>query len=341
MTGDRTLRLWTDHTVWTTRKGRQKAARIDLDQVRSIAVIKYAALGDMLLTRPFLITLRQYFPKARIVLSVLSIYQRGVPHELIDGIHVLDKREKSPYRIYRNYRELGEHDILFDLSATTRSFWVTYFNRAGLKVGFLYKGVHRLFYDVAVPRSIYRFESESLLDQLLVLGLSYEWPLPFDLDEESPPAQQKPYILYFPSASIPGKCWPADLFTRLIALLSDELPHYDHIILAGIADWEKEICRNIGESIGNRSHVKIVDAVEDALRWVKHAELVVSNDTGIRNMAIAASTPTVGIFFTTVPFRYLPRFGHHQAVYRLDRKHPSVEQVRSAVLRFLATATAG
>jgi ADP-heptose:LPS heptosyltransferase len=337
VTGNRTLRLWLDHSVWSTRKGREKAARIDLDQARSIAVIKYAALGDMLLTRPFLITLRQYFPNARIVLSVLSIYQGGVPHDLIDEVHVVDKAEKSPIRIYRNYRELGEHDIIFDISATSRSFWVTRVNRARLKVGFVYKGVHRLFYDVAVPRSIYRFESESFLDQLLVLGLSYAWPLQFDLHSESP-NQQKPYILYFPTASIAPKCWPADLFIQLIGLLSDELPQFDHLILPGIADWEKEICRRIGEEIGNKNNAKIIDDGEDALHWVNGADLVVSNDTGIRNMAIAAYTPTVGIFFSTVPFRYLPRFGHHEVVYRLDRKPPSVEEVRSAVRRFLATA---
>jgi ADP-heptose:LPS heptosyltransferase len=304
-------------------------------------VIKYAALGDMYLTRPFLITLRQYCPNARIVLSVLSIYQRGVPHDLVDDVHVVDKGEKSILRILRNYRQLGEQDIIFDISATTRSFWVTYLNRARLRVGFVYKGVHRLFYDVAVPRSIYRFEAESFLDQLLALGLSYEWPLCFDLHAEPPEDQQEPYILYFPTASIPAKAWPPDRFTELIGQLSRELPHYDHILLAGIDPWEKEACQNIGERIGSQANVKIVDAEEEALRWAHSAELVVSNDTGIRNMAIAAGTPTVGIFFTTVPFRYLPRFGHHDAVYRLDRKHPSVEQVRSAVLRFLATAAPG
>ena len=337
MTENRTLRLWMDHSVWANRKARDKAPRIDLDQTRSVAVIKYAALGDMLLTRPFLITLRQYFPNARIVMSVLSIYQRGVPHDLIDEVHVVDKAEKSPIRVYRNYRELGEQDIIFDISATTRSFWVTRVNRAGLKVGFLYKGVHRFFYDVAVPRSIYRFESESFLDQLLVLGLSYPWPLRFDLRSE-PPNQQKPYILYFPTASIAPKCWPADRFIQLIGLLRDELPQYDHLILPGIAEWEKEVCRRIGEGIGDNNNAKIIKDGEDALQWVNGANLLVSNDTGIRNMAIAAYTPTVGIFFTTVPFRYLPRFGRHEAVYRLDRTLPSVEEVRSAVQRLLVTA---
>ena len=182
-----------EESAWTTRRGRQKTAGIDLDQVRSIAVIKYAALGDMCLTRPFLITLRQYFPNARIVLSVLSIYQRGIPNDLVDEVQVVDKREKSPIRIYRNYRELGAQDILFDISATTRSFWVTYVNPARLKVGFMYKGVHRLFCDVAVARTVYRFEAESFLDQLLVLGLSYEWPLRFGLDAD-PPVGQRPYF---------------------------------------------------------------------------------------------------------------------------------------------------
>ena len=305
-----------------------------MDQVRSIAVLKYGALGDMLLTRPFLITLRQYFPQSRIVLGLISIYKKGIPYDLIDDIHVVDKGERSVSRIYRNYKELGSHDIIFDISATTRSFWVTRLNKATLKIGFIYKGVHRLFYDVAVARSDYRFEAETFLDQLLVLGLSYEWPLEFGLPRKGID-KERPCILYFSTASKLYKCWPAERFAELIRGLSQELPDYDHILLAGIEDWEREICRNIGEAVGQRGNFRIAKGGDDALRWVMGAELVVSNDTGIRNMAIAAGRPTVGVFFSTLPFRYLPRFGFHEAVFRADRRPPTVEQVRTAVQKVL------
>jgi ADP-heptose:LPS heptosyltransferase len=324
------MKLWLDKGIWARNRALLKAGSIEKEEVKSIGVIKHAAYGDLLLTRPFFITLKDYFPKCRIKLSVISHYQRGIPDDLIDDIHIANKKEGSFYGFYKNYKQFGTQDILFDITATTPSFWISYLNQAKLKIGYIHKGIERLIYDVAVPRCCYKLEAETFLDQLLVLGLSYQYPLQFNLKGSSTDSH-KPYLLYFPTASNTEKCWPGDYFVRLIKILSSDLANYDHIILTGIAAWEIDIARQIYQQIGPKNNLKFMEGGEETTKYVQGARLFISGDTGIRNLAIASYTPTVGIFFDTQPFRYLPRFGQHKAVYSLDVEVPGVEEVRKTV----------
>ena len=75
--------------------------------------------------------------------------------------------------------------------------------------------------------------------------------------------------------------------------------------------------------------------LDDTLSLLANAELVVSNDTGIRNLAICCPTTTVGIFYSTVPYRYWPRYGKHDAVFQADGSIPSVNAVQKSIKAIL------
>ena len=45
------------------------------------------------------------------------------------------------------------------------------------------------------------------------------------------------------------------------------------------------------------------------------------------NYAIAAEVSTVGIFFSTMPFSYIPHSGHHWGIFEMDGSIPTVESV--------------
>ncbi len=329
------MKLWFERGAWASRLGRRKIAALRPETVRKIAVIRHAALGDMVLVRPFLRELRRHFPDASLTLSVVSNYMYGIPEELIDRLHVIpgsDQRQVPRREQLRQIRALGYHDLLFDQAATTRSHWVSLLNPAAVKIGFPYRSLpRRLIYDAAVLRSDFRFEAETLLDMLHLLGYASHWPLDYDLPGE-PLQRDNPYLVYFPSASTPDKCWPQQRFAELIGHLADKLPGHDHLVLEGLADWE-----NIETiMVANPHHRNVIplgaSSLEDTISLLKGAALLVSNDTGIRNLAIAAGTPTVGIFFNTVPFRYWPRDRRHQAVFEADGGPPGIDAVETTVL---------
>jgi len=328
------MKLWFKSGGWAGRRARGVAASINPDEVKSIAVIRHAAVGDMVLTRPFLIELRRFFPNAAITLSLCSNYTRGAPEELVDRVHVVygsDRKDVPLKAQIARARELGEHDLLFDLAVTPRSFYTCLLTRTKLKISFPYKAIERhLFYDVAVQRSDFQFEADNILDTLRILGHRVEYPPQFLMPVESY-QHPRPYLVYFPSASTPKKCWPKGHFSRLVDALSVKHPEYDHIILKGISEWET--IDEIVDPLADRENVIAMQLndFDETLSFVRGATLLIGNDTGIRNIAIACETPTVGVFFDTEPYRYWPRYGLHDAVFCSDAQVPDVDAVQSSV----------
>lgn len=341
------MKLWFKHGAWCAKRARKVVQDLQPENVRSIAVIRHAAVGDMVITRPFLIELRRLFPNAKITLSLASNYTRAAPLDLVDRVHTIfgsDQRDIPLPQQIRRARELGSHDLLFDLAATTRSFWVCLLNKARLKIGFPYHAIQNyIFYDITVPRSDFRYEAENMLDMLNVFGHSHQYPLQFAMNAASE-TRDKPYVLYFPSASTPEKCWPHESFSILIRQMSERYAEYEHIVLKGVDEWEQ--IDSILEPLSELLNVKGLALMDcegslseiKGLSLINGASLLVVNDTGIRNVAIACDTPTVGIFFTTEVFRYWPRFGRHEVVFNADGSVPDVASVFAAANNLLLNA---
>jgi ADP-heptose:LPS heptosyltransferase len=333
------MKFWYKSGAWASKAAWRKLAALTPAGARRIAVIRHAALGDMVLTRPFLSELRKHFPNASITLSLVSNYVHGAPEDLVDRVHVVygsDRRDVSRWEQLRRARELGYQDLLFDLAATPRSFWLSVLNRAYLKVGFPYRAIQRwLFYDAAVWRSDLRFEAEAMLEMLNLIGIRTEYPPRFDLPGTAT-RRARPCVVYFPSASEPSKCWPTERFAELIGRMARDYPAYDHLVLEGRAAWES--IDGLLEAVGDVANVQPVRnaGLADTIALLKAARLVVSNDTGIRNLAIAAETPTVGIFFSTYPFRYWPRGPKHDAVFTPDGSLPTVAAVYESARKVIA-----
>lgn len=328
------LKLWFERGAWASRSAAAKMATIEPDKVNSIAVIRHAAFGDMVLTRAFILELRKHFPNAKITLSIVSNYRFCAPEDMVDRLHIAhgsDRRDTSRREQIKQIRALGYHDLIFDLASTSRSAWLCLLNPAKLKLGFPYHHLQRvLLYDVAVLRSDLRFELETMLDMLNLIGMKTAWPPRFDLAGEAM-KRQRPYLVYFTSASITEKCWPANCFASLIEKLADQYTDYEHIVLEGVADWES--IDDVMRPLKNKNNVTAMKAgsLEDSIALFKGATLLVSNDTGTRNLAIATQTPSVGIFFSTVPYRYWPRYDCHDVVFNPDGSLPEVGAVYRCV----------
>jgi len=324
------MKLWFKSGAWASKKAIQVAKQIQPDEVQRVAVIRHAAVGDLVLTRPFLIELRRFFPNAKITLSVCSNYTRGVPADLVDRVHVVYGNDQHGIKLkqqFKRAKELGAQDLMFDLAVTSRSTWLCLLTRAKLKVSFPYHNIQRyVFYDIAVSRSDMRFEAENMLEMLNILGHATQHPPVFDMQVEAA-VRERPYLVYFPSASTEKKCWPHGNFAELVGEMAEKYPDHEHVVLAGIAEWES--IDDIMETLSGRQNVTglNLDDFDDTVSLVSGAVLLVANDTGIRNIAIACETPTVGIFFATEPFRYWPRYQGHEAAFVADGSVPGVEQV--------------
>ena len=147
--------------------------------------------------------------------------------------------------------------------------------------------------------------------------------------------REKPYLIYFPTCSTMDRVWPIERMVKLISEMAEAYPDYEHILLSGLADWEVSIADKMIDSLTEYKNViKLAAGKEDAA-LIKGAKLLVANDTGIRHLAIAVGTPTVGLLCYTPPFGYWPRFGNHEVVYENDGGVPAVDSVKQAMIRIL------
>ena len=328
------MKLWLERGAWVSNKARKIFATLKPAAVKRVAVIRHAALGDMVLTRPFLIEARRFFPNATLTLSTVSHYTYGTPDDLVDRVHTMygnNRREVKISEQIRMARELGEQDILFDLANTSRSLWLGLLNKTRIKIGFPYRAWQQRFYfDAAVWRSDFLFEAVNMLDMLHLLGVNTRFPPEFAMPGTAQ-ARARPCLVYFTSASIENKCWPQPSFAELIDRCASAYPEHDHILLEGTAEWET--VAPLMQQLQRHNNVLVQKAMplEQTIALMKTAACVISNDTGIRNLAISTNTPTVGIFFSTIPYRYWPRYGKHIAVFNHDGSMPSVAAVNQAI----------
>lgn len=327
-------------SAFASKKIRKYLETITPEEVKHIIVIRHAAIGDFMVIRPFLIEVKKFFPNAKITLNVLRTAQYGIPYDLIDNVHIVDKydpknKNKKVSLFYRikQAKTLPEADFLFDLTDSSLSLLLSFFAKSKIKFAYSYRGVRRMFYDMATLRSDFVLESYSALHMLNMLGnksieLDYGFANRYKKDI-------KKRIVYFAGASIKEKCWEESKYRDCINKLSDDYQEYEHVILQGIKEDEKFL--DIYESLKDKTNVRLQTPMEldEVMQYLSDSSLVVSNDTGIRNMAIAVETPTVGVFFLTGAFRYWPRDGKHECVFNLEYTSPSVEDVYNSIKNLL------
>lgn len=304
--------------------------------IKNVVVIRHAAIGDFMVIRPFLIELRKYFPNAKITLNVLRTSMYGMPEDLVDNIHIIDKyypenkmKKTSFFYRLKQIRTLPKADIIFDLTDSSQSLMLSIFSNASIKIGYSYRMLRRIFYDVSTFRSDFVWEGNSVLHQLQILGANTQYdPYEFQLSQRSTNLLN-PYIIYFAGASVENRCWGNENFTKLIRQMSENYSQYKHVILQGIKENEK--FEDIYAPLQQKDNIVLQVALplENIYDYLAEASLVIVGDTGLRNMAIATNTPTLGIMWAPYisPLRYLPKLCIHKVVFNPDFVKPKIENV--------------
>jgi len=323
-------------SAFASKKAKKYFATKEPEDIKSIIVIRHAAIGDFMVIRPFLIALRKYFVNAKITLNVLGTNKYGAPEDLVDALHIIDKydpkdttKKTSFFTRYKQVKTLPQADILFDLTDSSLSLMLSVFSGASIKVGYSYRALRRAFYDVSTLRSDFVWEGNSIMHQLQILGANTQYdPYEFGLSKKTT-RKENPYIIYFAGASVENRCWGNENFQALIAKMKEQLPHYTHVILQGIK--EDEMFLDIYEPFVDDAQVVLQEALplEEVYDYLAEASLVIVGDTGVRNMAVATNTPTLGIMWAPYisPLRYLPKLRYHQVVFNHRFEKPSIDDV--------------
>ena len=325
-------------SAFASKKAKRYLADVNPEDIKTVTVIRHAMIGDFMNIRPFLIELREFFPNAKITISLIRDAMYGYPEDLVDDVHIIDKIDSNDktkktklFQRIKQIKQLPPQDIIFDLTDSSVTLLLIVLSNAKLKVGYSYRAIRRFFYDVATLRSDLVVEAQSILHMLNVLGAKTSRSLRYGFEKKYSKKDMK-QIVYFAGASVENKCWEKEKFKILIEKLSDKYQDYNHIILQGIKENEKFM--EIYKPLKSKSNVLIQEVLglEEVMQFLSNSRCLVSNDTGVRNMAIATQTPTVGIFFAIPPFRYWPREKKHDCVFNIEYISPDINDVYNSTI---------
>lgn len=360
--------------------GRMVDETLDVYQEASenlrILVIKFSAVGDLVLMTPSLRALRRRFPKAHLTLLVGrdgSELLNRCPY--LNELIVFDRQKHgSPLGVLRMGKRLRAHqvDVVVDFQNNRLSHWIGFLSLAPLRYGYGGRRFSWLLTHRATPpdRPIPPVEHQFHLLQLLGSeGASSHLELwPGRLDEERAEsilksawiAENQPIVAVHPSGSAEwlSKRWPVERYAQLIDELA--LLAKVRVVLTGSP---RE--RPLAEEIERQAKVKPIVSVgltslNELAALLRRVQVFVGGDTAPLHIAAAVGTPIVALFGATDPVRHLPPAPslkllkkeipcspcYHRVCYRSGLGHMecmkliSVHEVAQAVLGFLRRETA-
>lgn len=297
-----------------------------LDDVRTIAVFRALALGDMLCAVPTFRSIRRRFPSARVTLIGLPWAREFVDRfsayidDLIEftGFPGIPERDVDPARIVRSIGDI--QDRHFDLAIQLQGSGLNSNGFVALlgarrTAGFVLPGtasVPPTADGIWVEYPGHGREVQRLLRLADALGGDVddapEFPLrPTDEADLTAalPFHVTPgrYAVVHPGASHPPRRWRPENF----AAAADHLARSGlEIVITGSAP-EREVAAEVAArmqapalDLSGQTSLGALGAL------VRDAALVLANDTGVSHVAAGVRTPSVIVFSEADPLRWAP-----------------------------------
>ncbi len=272
--------------------------------IKKILIIKWSALGDIILITPALRVIREHFPEAKIFLLTKKEYQ-----DLLKPLHYIDSFidfEKSEWKGLIPELKKESFDLSIDFQNTWLSHLLVFLSGVKNRVGYKRKG-GGAFLNIAAfePKGI-KNPVEHQAHLLSKIGIDLT---DYSLECRGASIQtsfnlSKPYIVILPGAGKgwETKCWGESSFARLADTLIDKYG-YSVVFLGEIREKEKisrikKLMRERAEDLSGKTDLKELAGV------LKESALFITHDTGPMHLAQALKVPTVALFGPTDPRRH-------------------------------------
>lgn len=294
------------------------------DRWKNILLIKPSALGDIVMALPALSSLRRSFPEAQITWLVRPEFApliQGHPH--LDRIMLFDRKRlgKAWYHpgafgglvsLIGTLRRV-RFDCVLDLQGLFRTAALAWMSGCARRFGPVWgrEFAHHFYTDTVPPRVGWVHVIDYYVKILETLGAQdrrVEFVLPSQsgadaiLSEHGLEPQQ--YAVLIPGSAQLSKCWPPDRFGALADSLASD--HGLSIVATGgkgeasmIEQIQTHATCRINSLAGRTSLPQLVEVL-------RHARIVVSNDTGPGHIASALGRPLVMMFSWSNPLRVGP-----------------------------------
>lgn len=276
-----------------------------------VLILKPSSLGDVIHALPVLRVLKGHYPQAEVHWWVEDSLAPLLENDQdLTTLQIFNRRNWcSPIGVFRELRSAlklrrERYDWVIDLQGLARSAWFGWLVRGKVTVG-VDSGREgaRAFYDVAVSRATPETHAvDWYLDVARAMGVDvsgdYEWLAKQPCTDSRLPDPKAKLVVFCPGARWPNKRWPMEHFARLAAELQLRENHLRIAILGSSED------AGLSRAISNAAPNTCLDlagktALLDMVEWLRHARVVVANDSGPLHIAVALDRPLVALYGPT------------------------------------------
>jgi len=297
--------------------------------VKEILVIRFSAIGDILLTTPVVAALKAHYPDARVTFLVKSQHRpfiEACPH--VDRIIEWQKND-SLWQVRKKLADVSRYDLIADLQSNLKSRLLSLLLSADVKRHYQKPYLNRIllvwfkknrYHEKLRVADRYFAALQGLITKPEQMNVSLSRAkLPKALEK----FVSSPATLMAPGARWLTKRWPAEYFASLASKILEKLPG-QRIVWLGGPD-EAETFGFLKEHPYLKRHAKRMVFLQSELNVAQMAELadrvkvIVANDSGLMHLLSAAKTPLVALFLSTVEeFGFFPLGGRAEVLSARD-----------------------
>jgi len=275
-----------------------------------LLIVQTGFLGDTILSTPVIAALNALHPQAEIWMMTTPASKELIEKDpLLSGIIVFDKRktERGISGILRKAKEIRKHnfDKVYCLHKSARTAIILALSKITCRVGFKQSRLRFLFTE-----TVDRAGAHDAQRNLSILGTSCNLaslkqdlrlfePSEKDLGSELKSiftSCKSDYIALCPGSVWYTKRWQADKYREVAE-------HYikagRRVVLLG-SPAERELAERVGEGL-DVINLAGKTRVSETMLFLKHASLVICNDSMFLHMASAFKVPNVSVFCATSP----------------------------------------
>lgn len=282
------------------------------DLPRKILLVRLDHVGDLLLTRPAVRLLRDYYPDAKIdwLVPAESLKLLGCDQfvdSLIPYKHHWYRRGRKTWETWREFGSLvrklrAEHyDAALDFRGDFRSILLMFLAKIPRRMGYGITGGGFLLTDcLAYDRSLHQVELNAKLLQPLGLSRKPEY-LPLHAQPELFSAlvprtsPEKKRVIVHPGAGYPSKVWPAENFERLLKSLT-EIREAEFFIIGTREEKNAAPMSALLERHASVKDMRGLLELHDLPAFMQNAELFIGGDSGPAHIAAAQGIMVLSLF---------------------------------------------
>lgn len=298
---------------------------------KNILIIKWGALGDMIMGTSAIRSVKETFPNAKVVLLGNCLMQQIVPSgSIVDELIVYDEKKYSGLKSIKHLLKLILHLRKYKFNLAINLRWhsdrcamIAFLSGAKVRVSSGPKNMMNL-YTVKVHFPVGRYhEVHRNLDIVKAIGVQVKDETPYThiskSDElfagkffDSKSLKKENTICIHPGASKPIRAWLPDRYKEIAKMIVEK---YDLNVIVTWGGKEKELAEFVSSANPNKIFVATeTKSIGELAALIKNCGMCLTNCTGPMNVAVAVQTPTCAVLGSSDPEDWRPYGEIHRTI---------------------------